>query len=168
MNLFIRLTRALHDEIRTDLRRPHAFALERIGFVFGRPSSGGDERVVLAISTYCALDDDEYLDDPSAGAVYSAGAIRRMRQRVLDAGESAFHVHEHHHLGRPRFSSVDEASLSQVVPSFSALSPTVPHGAIVFSDDHASAYVWWPGATSAAPVEAVSVVGFPLEVWRHG
>lgn len=167
MKLTVRLARALYDEARADLRRPHPFAAERVGFLFGKASSGGGDRVVLAMRAYVALADDEYIDDRSAGAVFSAGAIRRMRQRVLDTGESAFHLHEHRHSGRPAFSTIDLRSLAELIPSFGALVPDAPHGALLLSDDAAIGLGWSRHSSSPVATEAVSVVGRPMQVWRH-
>lgn len=167
MKLCLRLTRALYESARADLRRPHPFAAERVGFLFGKAARAGADRVVLTMHAYVALLNDEYVDDRSAGAVFSSGALRRMRQRVLDTGESAFHVHEHPHIGRPAFSTIDIRSLAELVPSFGVLVPEAPHGALLLSDDAAAGMAWSRDIPSPFVTEAISVVGYPMQVWRH-
>jgi len=44
----LRMTQAIHKEVRSDLRRSHPFAYERVGYVFVRPAGG----TVLAVTGY--------------------------------------------------------------------------------------------------------------------
>lgn len=167
MKLRIRMSEALEERVRSDLRRSHGHALERVGFLFGRSAAGPSDERVLALSGYLHLEEDEYIDDSRAGAVYSAGAIRRVRQRVLDTGESAFHVHAHELPGAPAFSDIDLRSLREVVPSICVLAPSVPHGALLMSDD-AMIGLTWCGTAGPLAVESVSVIGSRIGAWRHG
>lgn len=166
MRLHVRLTHKLEARVRADLRRRHAHAMERVGFLFGRSAPGPEDERVLVLAGYMGLDDDEYIADSSAGAVYSAGAIRRVRQRVLDSGESAFHVHIHEHRGTPAFSPIDLGSLREVIPSIRILAPEAPHGALLMSNDEIMAIAWC-GNAGPSPVESVSVVGSKIQTWRH-
>ena len=68
MNARLKLTGRLHDIIVKDLMRPHPFALERVGFVFGRIGSGLDGTSVVLLTHYHAVADDQYIDDPKVGA----------------------------------------------------------------------------------------------------
>jgi hypothetical protein len=151
----LRITAQLVDEIRSDLRRPHSFACERVGFVCARASPAD---VVLAYE-YLPLGDDEYIDDHMAAASFSGAAIRRMRQRALDTGDALFHVHAHEHRGPPWFSGTDLRSLREMLPSIAIVSPNVPHGALLLSEDAVVAVAL---VDSVIRTIAATVVGHPL------
>ena len=50
MNVAIKMTGRLYDEIRRDLERPHPFAFERVGFVFGKVGTARRRRQALCCS----------------------------------------------------------------------------------------------------------------------
>jgi hypothetical protein len=161
MAVAVKIPRALCEQMRLDVVRPHPFALERVGFAFGRPAASAS---LVLLYEYESVPDDDYVNDGMAGATFGAAAIRRVRQRILDRGDSAFHVHMHEHRGRPWFSRLDRSSLAQVVGSFRSMARKVPHGAILLSDDSIAALTWPEGATPEAA--RVSVIGYPLQVFQ--
>ena len=67
MRVTVRLPRPLLDEVRADLARPHRFAAERIGFLYGRLRGAGDGQKLILLTGYAALDDARYIDDPEVG-----------------------------------------------------------------------------------------------------
>src|SRR5580704_15369869 len=89
----IRLTRGLYDLMQTDLRRPHRFAGERVGFAYGRLANARSDWPLILLTKYFALDDERYLRDPSVGARIDGEAIRTAMQRALTRDEGCFHVH---------------------------------------------------------------------------
>src|SRR5258707_727169 len=105
MNIHFKITQPLLSTIRQDLRRPHSFAHERVGFIGAGLTAAHDTLLVLA-RAYRSVRDDEYLRDPSVGAMVGAGAFRRARQWAMDDGMAIFHVHSHGGGGIPGFSSI--------------------------------------------------------------
>jgi hypothetical protein len=68
MNIRFKITSALLASIRIDLRRPHAFAHERVGFISAGMSAVGGELLVLTRAYRPVLDGD-YLPDSTVGAM---------------------------------------------------------------------------------------------------
>jgi proteasome lid subunit RPN8/RPN11 len=164
MNFRIRIARWLYEQVRADLSRPHPFAAERVGFLFGRLGNVGTDDPLILMTTYSTLADERYIDDPFSGARIDSQAIRGAMQEVLNRGEGVFHVHSHEWPGRPYFSRLDRQELPRLIPSFQAVGPTQAHGLFLLSQDQCMAEVWMPGA--GEPVEAVriTVVGYPMQI----
>jgi hypothetical protein len=165
MNIRFKITNRLLTTIRIDLRRPHAFAHERVGFIAAGLAAAHDELLILA-RAYRPVRDDEYLEDPSVGAMMSAVAIRRARQWAMDDRVAIFHVHTHGGKGIPGFSSVDIRENAKFVPNFVAVAPQCVHGALVLSDTAAFGEVWLNRALPQSFVTNFSEVGMPLRTWR--
>jgi hypothetical protein len=163
MKVMVRLLRNVYEEIGTDLSRPHSFAGERVGFLFGRTGNGRTTTLLL-VTSYLSVEDDGYVPNEAAGARINSGTIRGVMQRALTTGEVVLHVHVHEHRGAPRFSSVDERELARLVPAFARVSADVPHGALVLSRDSAAAMVWLPGALTPQHTQCISVVGYPMRL----
>jgi len=163
MTVSVRIPSGLLALVRKDLARPHAFAFERVGHLFVRPAGNGG---VILFADYLSVPDEDYLPDESVGAKVSGTVIRSVMQRILSREEGAFHVHVHEGCGPPAFSRVDRLSLAEVVPSFQAVGPTMPHGAMLLSNDFVVADVWMPGCRLPKRATAVTSVGFPLEQWK--
>jgi hypothetical protein len=161
----LRIPRVLYERARQDLHRSHSFAFERVGFMYGRAAAAMKTNLVL-MSDYEPIDDDSYLKDRLVGARINGAAIRHAMQRALDTGESVFHVHVHDHRGEPRFSHIDKQELDRLVPSFGHVAPSIPHGALLLSSDRGVARVWPPAGASPEYAEQVSVVGYPISMWR--
>ena len=165
MNIRFKITSALLAAIRADLRRPHAFAHERVGFIGAGLAAAHDELLILA-REYRPVRDDEYLQDPRVGAMMSAEAIRRARQWAMDDRAAILHVHTHGGRGIPGFSGVDIRENAKFVPNFVSVAPSAVHGAIVLSDTAAFGQVWF-GRKSPQPFIAhFTGVGMPIRNWR--
>ena len=106
MNIRFKITSALLATVRIDLRRPHPFARRLVGFIAAGLAAAHDQLLILA-REYRPVRDDEYLADPSVGAMMSAEAIRRARQWAINDRVAIFHVHTHGGRGVPGFSGVD-------------------------------------------------------------
>jgi hypothetical protein len=168
MTWCIRITRGMVDEIRTDLRRPHAFAAERVGFLLARAGNQtGAEWVVLPL-TYQPVLDEHYMDDPKVGARVGSDAIRAVMQTLLQHGLTALHVHMHEHAGRPRFSRVDLANYPALISGFRNVAPRVAHGALLLSEDSCDALVWLPGSDQLLGGGRIVVVGRPTGFFDGG
>src|SRR5690606_33084922 len=64
MNIRFKITASLLAAIRADLRRPHAFAHERVGFISAGLAAAHDDLITLA-REYRPVRDEDYLPDPS-------------------------------------------------------------------------------------------------------
>ena len=60
----LRMTDAVHKEMRSDLRRSHPFAYERVGYIFIKPAGGA----VLVATGYEPVLDEFYIEDMTVGA----------------------------------------------------------------------------------------------------
>jgi hypothetical protein len=158
----IRLTRRLYDEVRVDLARPHVFAAERVGFLFGRLGNAQTNEPMVLFTGYNSLDDERYINDPNSGARIDSHAIRGAIQQVINRHEGVFHVHMHEWIGKPRFGRMDRDELSRLVPGFQVVGPKFAHGLFLMSKDECAAEIWMPG--QADPVEAagITIVGYPM------
>jgi hypothetical protein len=163
MTIKVRIPRKLLDEVRADLSRPHAFAAERVGFLYGR-LAGADPALVL-MTGYEPVADDRYINDPWSGARIDSTAIRGAMQGVLDRGQGGFHVHMHHWPGRPVLSRMDAEEIPPVVTGLRRVGLAHAHGIVLFHAEECAAWVWLPGEDGAVEAESVSVVGFPLKIF---
>lgn len=157
MPITIQLPRDLYHRVLADLRRPHAHAAERIGFLYGRLASG---KVPLVVMTrYAPVPDEQYVVDNTVGARINGNAIRAAMQGVLDTGDGVFHTHLHERRGTPSFSPTDNEELPKLIPAFRAVGPTQATGLFLLSPDSAVADVWLPGAQGPERAARISIVG---------
>ena len=166
MNVRFKITTSLLTAIRTDLRRPHPFAHERVGFLSAGMSASGDDLLVLA-REYRPVRDDEYLPDPSVGAMMGPHAVRRAMQWALQDTVALFHVHTHGGQGIPDFSGVDLRENAKFVPDFFKVAPQCAHGAMVLSDTAAHGQIWLARLQPHEFMASFVEVGVPLRKWEH-
>lgn len=166
----IRLTGALYDEVVRDLSRPHPFAAERVGFVFGRIGSLRDSNKVILLNRYHSIPDAHYVNDPTVGARIGPEAMTRAMQDVYHGRtrqEGIFHIHLHGHKGPPGVSGVDSRDLPGFIPGFKSAGRQAAHGIVIFSEDHGSGWVWLPSSHNPVLARAIVVVGSPLQLFLH-
>jgi hypothetical protein len=169
MNVEVRLTGSLHQEILGDLARPHPFAAERVGFVGARMGSVADGGFLVLLSRYHPIPDDQYVEDQTVGARIGRDALSWAMQAVYHgrpAREGVFHVHVHDHPGQPRMSRVDRCEIPRLVPGFQSVGRDAAHGIVLLSRDHGAAWVWLPGSKEVVAAGRVSVIGKPLGVFE--
>ena len=164
MNIRFKITQRLLDTIRADLRRPHPIAHERIGFVTAGLAAAYDELLILA-RDYRPVDDAQYLDDKSVGAMIDASAIRTARQWAMNSRSAIFHVHSHGGRGIPGFSSVDDRENAKFIPNFVSVAPFAVHGAIVLSDTAAFGQVWLGRDQPRPFITNFNAIGAPICTW---
>jgi hypothetical protein len=164
MTVHVRLLQALVEEIRADLARPHPFALERVGFLTCSASHAGDGVLFLGQQWHGVADED-YIEDPHAGATIGGGAFRKVFQLIYREPRALLHVHMHDHGGWPRFSRTDERSMREFVPGFFNACPTRPHGGLVLSQDSGSGSVWLGPNSVPRAIDRIDVIGVPLKRW---
>ena len=164
MRVRFKITTALLTAIRSDLRRRHPFARERVGFISAGLSAVGADLLVLA-REYRPVADEEYLNDPTVGAMMGPDAIRNALQWALQDGVAMFHVHSHGGQGIPAFSGIDLRENAKFVPDFFNVAPRCAHGAIVLSDNAAHGQVWFGRTQPRNLVTSFVEVGVPLRKW---
>lgn len=170
MGTAIKLTSVLYTAMLADLARPHPFALERVGFVRARQTVGEDQLLIL-LTRYHSIPDDEYLEDPTVGARIGTNSLTWAMQ-ACHAGRSTheglFHVHVHAHDGETDMSGTDATELPRVVSGLRAVNTATAHGIIIFSLNHGTAWVWHPGPGRPVRVDTISVIGAPLHIFQRG
>jgi hypothetical protein len=162
MKVSIRIPAECYMAALDDLHRAHPFAAERIGFFSTAFGSTDRDGVVVCVTRYHAIPDEDYVDDPCAGARINSKAIRSSLQRILDEKSGQLHVHLHWHLGIPRPSMMDNRELPPFVKSMVAAANNQVHGGLILSRDSGSATLWLPGNSKPRPSARISVVGFPM------
>jgi hypothetical protein len=161
MKIQVRLQQALLHEIYADLTRPHSFVHERVGFLTCSAAYAGNDLLLLGQRWHVVADDD-YIDDPRAGATIGGRAFRQVFQFIHSAPQTLLHVHMHDHRGPPRFSRTDERSMREFVPGFFNVCPTYPHGAMVLSQDSGSGSVWLGPESAPHSIDRLDLIGVPL------
>ena len=157
MPITIHLPRDLYHGVLADLRRPHAHAAERIGFLYGRLTQGGLPLIVMI--RYVPVPDEQYVVDDTVGARINGDAIRAAMQGVLDTGDGVFHTHLHEWPGTPSFSRTDDEEMPKLIPAFRAVGLTQAAGLFLLSPDSAIADVWLPRAPGPERAARISIVG---------
>ena len=164
MKVYFKITTALLTAIRSDLQRPHPFAHERVGFISAGLSAFNSGLLVLA-REYRSVADNEYLRDPTVGAMMGPDAIRNALQWALQDGVAIFHVHTHKGRGIPSFSGIDMRETAKFVPDFFKVAPQCVHGAIVLSNTAGHCLVWFDRLQPSHFVTSFIEVGVPLCKW---
>jgi hypothetical protein len=163
----IRLTRKLFDDMLADLRRPHPFAGERIGFAFGRLANATSPWPLILLTHYLQLADDRYVPDEMIGVRFDAESVRLAMQHIVTQDEGCLVVHVHDRPGRPSFSVTDQRELPPVAKCFRNVGRQHPHGLLLLSPDSAAAAVWMPG-TNAPVSPQINIIGFPTSIIEEG
>lgn len=161
MTITFKLTRKLWASVLEDLRRRHAFAAERVGWLRCRIGDASDGGLVILAHDYHPIKDKHYVRDETVGAMMGSAAIRTALQLALPGDACLFHVHLHEHDGPTGFSTTDTRETAKFIPDFWHVSPHLAHGAIIFSNDSACGRCWYPGG----PVMEITrfvIVGAPL------
>lgn len=168
MTVTLKMTGRLYDEIRRDLERPHPFAAERVGFVFGKMGTGVSGNRLILLTRYHAIPDAQYIDDPTVGARIGPGAMTDAMQAVFRARaarEGIFHIHMHALPGETGMSRTDRREIPLMIPGFRSVGRHAAHGIVILSVDHGSAWVTLPGETTLIPCASISIIGAPLCVF---
>jgi hypothetical protein len=160
MRTIFRATADFLKDVRQDLERPHAFAAERVGFISVRAANAGENLLLLAHG-YHPVDDGDYINDPSVGAMMGQEAIRKALNIALLQPVGMIHVHMHGHKGVPGFSKIDLSEQLYFVPDFFKVRNGMPHGAIVLSHDKAAGRMW------VSPTAICDIYEFNIVGWRY-
>jgi hypothetical protein len=166
--LILRVTAELRRQVLEDLKRPHAHAWERVGFLYTRSKWLDDRTLVIIATAYEPVADAHYLKDDTVGAKIGADAIRNAMQKIVSNKTGCFHVHLHGHSGKPTPSGTDTGSLPGVVQSLANIAGEQVTGYIVLSLDAFFTAIHLPGRKGLHKADQVSVVGFPMEFHFEG
>jgi hypothetical protein len=167
MKVNFKTTRALLGNVYDDLRPPHPFAAERVGFLSCRVGALKPGGWVILAHAFHTVADADYLRDHSVGAMMGPDAIRKALQVALSCEVCMFHVHIHGHRGRPWFSGIDLRETAKFVPDFWHVRPHMVHGAIVLSHDSMAGLCWHPQASAPVRISEFSIVGAPMCLIRE-
>ncbi len=163
MKVRIRISKKLYEAVLTDLRRPHLFAAERVGFLSAHLGRVSESEMVILLTAYISVPDDLYIEDYTVGARINSEAIRRAMQTVLDTGQSLYHVHLHDWTGSPGLSLTDQSEIPPIVKSLHNVGgASIPHGLIVFSRNKAYALTSFSKEEEMVSARRISVVGHPF------
>lgn len=165
MSFHFKIRSDLLTEVRQDLARPHKHAWERVGFLRVGLAHGDKETLLLA-TEYQPVADEDYVVDPSVGAMISRDAIRKALEWADVWHGGVCHIHAHIGRGTPRFSTDDIRGNDRVIPSFFNIAPGKIHGAVVLSDNRMAGAVWTHKTATPAEIGRWTIVGAPLRVWR--
>ena len=160
----LKVTSMLLYEVRRDLARPHAFARERVGFLKAALALSENDCAIL-VHSYTPVADNDYLNDPSVGAMMGPHAISMAMAAAFEDHVALFHVHSHGGQGIPHFSGVDLRENQKFVPDFFKVRPQRPHGAVVLSATHAYGHVWLEPGAVARPIDQFQLVGSHCRKW---
>lgn len=162
MTITLKIDGRLLDQVRQDLRRPHPFAYERVGFLTAGASASGRD-LTLAVRGYMPVEDGDYERDPRVGAKIGSGAMRKAVQAAYRPAATLLHIHTHGGHGRPGFSGVDLDSADTFVPGFFETTPRMPHGLIVLSDNSARGLLWLDGARRPHDIDTFIRIDAPMQ-----
>lgn len=162
-NIKLRIPKQIYQEMLQDLRRPHEYAFERIGFLLTKSKKLAEDLSLIVAIKYIAIDDLNYIDDKSVGARINSSAIRAGMQAMLEHEAGCFHVHLHDHSGRPSPSFTDMDGIPQIVESFGNIKPGESNGFLILSEDSCYAEVKLPGIKKYVTPQQISIIGYPIK-----
>lgn len=159
----IRIPKKLYQQMIADLKHPHEFAYERVGFLMTRSKLVDHSTTLIMALEYHPVLDENYIEDNSVGAKINSSAIRSAMQTAHDLQAGCFHVHLHEQSGRPHPSLTDSAELPPVVASLANISSKQCNGFLILSEDSFHAEVKMPGSSELVTAEKCSVIGYPMK-----
>lgn len=161
MNTEIRIPRFYYEEAIRDLHRPHPHAGERVGFYRTVLGTIRHDYLLVLVTGYDSIPDEQYVRDFRVGARISSASIQSALQRILSHRCGQLHVHAHIGSGVPLPSPTDQKDTPRIVESMRVVGPKTAHGMFIFSDDGAWAQVAIPGAANQIVPSKITVVGYP-------
>lgn len=162
MTVRLKIDGRLLDDARQDLRRPHAFAHERVGF-FTAGAADLSGRLLLTVRDYMPVSDEDYEIDRKVGAKIGSAAMRKAVQSAYRPPAALLHVHTHGGRGKPAFSGVDLNSAKNFVPGFFETTPRMPHGLLVLSNDSVHGILWLANDRPPVIIDEFQRIDAPLQ-----
>ena len=158
----IRIPQALHQTMLEDLRRPHSFAAERVGFLYTKTKYINENTILVLGIEYGVVDDNDYIRDNSVGARFNSDSIGKAMQGTLDRQSGCFHVHMHGHKGKPSPSFTDKKGLPGVVNSLSNIASKHANGFLILSEDGFYSEIKIGRDHFFYQSQSTSLVGYPM------
>jgi len=163
--IIIRIPNTMLNLIKNDLRRPHDFAFERIGFIGSRHKVLSTGTTIIFMTDYFPVPDNQYINDPDVGARINSTAIRESLQRIIDHKIGVFHTHYHtFSANSPEFSFTDMKDNPEIIKSFGYADKKQVHGMIVLGNSEMNALVKIPGESELRQVTRIIGVGYPMTI----
>ena len=166
MKYVVKIPRALFEQAKCDLARPHPFAYERGGLFSTRCSRRGATVIVHCVD-YHPIPDEHYLPDDSVGARFGPLAITEAMARALNNSVGQIHVHMHGGSGLPGPSSVDREELPPMVRAFQNANSREIHGWMILAERDAYTSLCIPHDPTPVDSPQVSIPGFPTVINRR-
>jgi hypothetical protein len=161
----IKIPRAVLEIAIADLRRPHAFASERIGFFSTRCSIVADGTLLHCVD-YHPVDDAHYVLDQTVGARIGSEAIREAMARCASRTVGQLHVHTHGGSGLPRPSGDDQREIPVLARSLHNVDRNKASGWLILSEDDAWSSIFLRSEQVPIAELPVSIVGYPMTTNR--
>jgi hypothetical protein len=163
----LKIPRELFEKALVDLKRPHSFACERVGFFSTRCSRAPSMTIVHCID-YHSLPDDHYIRDNFVGVRIGSSAITAAMSRCANNKIGQLHVHYHGGRGVPRPSHDDCRELPQLARSLRHVDTEQTHGWAILSTDDAIFFINAPGQSEDSQNIHLSLIGYPLTIHGEG
>lgn len=167
MTVILRIPAALLSDARGDLRRPHKFAHERVGYFAVKPAIANGPDLLLCAYGYHPVLDEHYIDEPNVGALLGPDGLRAAMQIAYSEQAGLFHTHMHPHNGMPWFGEYDLSQNHKFVPDMFNVAPGLPHGALIFSFDAVAGLCWPRRGEKSVVISKVTEVGAPINIWTN-
>jgi hypothetical protein len=161
LKVHVKMPGPLYEKVLADLKRPHNFAGERVGFLYTTHKIIGGQMIIW-INSYSTVTDDHYIYDRSVAARFSGAAIRDAMEQVITHKSGSIFVHLHDHKGVPAPSETDKQGIPGVVQSLVNANPTAPHGYLILSKNSFFVRLQLPGGSLVTAPECISVTGKPM------
>ena len=161
--IIFKFTQVQLEAIRQDLKRPHPFAAERVGFAFCRFGRAVKGQLLILALCYLPIPDEDYIKDYRFGALLGPNGFSKAFSYAYKNEVGIFHVHLHDHFGAPGFSNTDRREMAKYVPDFFNVRPTLAHGALVISENGLSGRCWKKQKSRGVPITDFWVIGAPMK-----
>lgn len=159
----IRISASLLERMMLDLKRPHKYAHERVGYSYSRSTKLSNGDWIICFFDYEAIKDSWYLKDSSVGAHINADAVNQSIQRSYTEQVGSFHTHLHDFSsGIPEWSCTDLDDLPKLPKNALRYSKQQPHGLLLLGSQGVNALVLLPDESELIKPELITVVGSPL------
>lgn len=162
MLIHLKIPRAIHDAMFSDLTRPHPFAYERVGFLLVKKGTISPDSFLLLAAEYQAIPDSFYIKDLNVGAKINSTAIRSAMELAMICRYGIIHTHLHHDEYSSLFSRTDESEFKKLIPSFHNIGGSSVHGAIVFSGNRYTGAILPKKHDKPVELSRITIVGYPI------
>ncbi len=159
MRAQLKITSSLRDRVLENLRSPHEFAFERVGYLLCNPMDS--EQSKLIAFDYISVPDEFYIKDKTCGARFSGEAVRLGMQLALERSCCVLHVHTHEYGVYP--SETDKEELPGVAQSIVNVNSVYTHGWVILTKTAVYGELIFPSGSNRV-LKNLSVVGVPLVI----